>query len=301
MNKTIKITIAVILLGIYLISMIGMVSALTITAVNTNPEEIAPGETASVSIRIENEQGKDVEDVSVILDLIGPDIPFAPYDSSSEYSIDEIEDDDSEYAEFEIIALSDAQSGIYKIPLIINYQIDGKAQPPKNSLIGISVNAEPIISASVEDGLLLKPQENEINIKIVNKGLSDVKFLEVELASSTYYNILSSENVYIGDVDSDDFDSAEFKIFFKANAPSSINLPVTIIYKDALNKKYIEDFDLRVKVYTRKKAIELGLLEKNNIPMYTGIIIGLIIIFFGYKKIKKRRKLKKAAQSAMEH
>jgi len=288
-----------------ILSLVG-VQALVIDSVSMYPSEIAPGETAVITVGIENDGKEDITNVAVILDLTGIiesnmpgvpaitlDIPFAPYESSSEHSFDEIQEDEKDYAEFEIIALSNAKSGVYKIPLKISYTENGELET-RSSLIGITVNTEPIIGVNIEEGLLLKPQENEIGIKIINKGLSDVRFLEVEIGSSTYFDVLSPKQVYIGDIDSDDFDTADFKIYFKSNAPNTLTLPVSVIYKDAVNNKYSEDFDLQVKVYTREKAIELGLLEKSNTRLYAGVVVGLVILYIIYKKIKKQRKLKRA-------
>jgi len=299
MKKLIKISIAAITLGIYLINILGLASALTIVSVDTSPDEIAPGETADIRIGIENDWNENIEDVSIVLDLNDEKLPFAPHDSSSEQSFDEIKEDRIKYAEFEIIVLSDAKSGIYKIPLIINYKNrDGEKQTPKQSLIGITVSSKPIISAHVEEGLLLKGQENEMSIEITNKGLSDVKFLEVELQGSTYYNLLSPKNVYVGDVDSDDFESVEFKIFFKENAPNSITIPINVKYKDNLNKKYEENLNIQASVYDRKKAIELGLIKRDYTSTYIGIVIAVIVIWIIYRKIRKRRKMKKVKASA---
>jgi len=292
---------------IFILLSLATIQALVINSVSMTPNEVAPGETASIRIGIENDGNDDIEDVSVVLDLSGIiesgipgmapviiDMPFAPYDSSSEYSFDEIDEDDTEYAKFKIIALSNAQSGIYKIPLTITYTEDEMIKT-KRSLIGVTVNSEPIIGVSVEDDLLLKGQENEIMIKIVNKGLSDVRFLEIELGSSTYLDLLSQENIYIGDIDSDDFDSAEFRIYFKDKVPSTVNIPVNVVYKDAVNNEYSEEFTIDLKVYTREEAIEIGLLEKSNTRTYVISVIVLVVLYFGYKKWKKYRKMKKAA------
>ncbi len=293
--------------AILIILSLASVQALTITSVSTSPDEIAPGETAIIKIEIENDGEEDIEDVSVSLvfrelirDSFGnivsvSEIPFAPYDSSSEVSFDEIRENKDKIAEFKIIALSDAETRIYKIPLEISYREDNETKT-KNSLISITVSSEPIIGVSVEDGLLLKGKENEISVKVINKGLSDIKFLEVEIGSSTYFSMLSQKNVYIGNIDSDDFDSADFKIFFKENAPNLVNLPVSVTYKDALNNKYEEDFNLQTNVYTRKKAIELGLLEQSRTTTYVGVVVVLVIGYIVYRKIKKRRKMKKARE-----
>jgi len=286
-----KLSIIIILAVFLSLTFVSFASALVINSVSTSPSEVAPGEISLISIEIENNGGDTIEDVSMSLDL--KDAPLAPYNSASEVSFDEIEDGNTEKAEFKIKALSDAESGTYKIPVEIKYT-ENSIGKTKTSLISLNVNAKPIIGASLEDGLLLKGQENAVAVKIVNKGLSNVKFLEIELQNSAKYTILSQENIYIGDIDSNDFDTAEFKLIFKENSPSIVNLPVKVIYKDALNNEYSEEFSLEAKVYTKGQAIQLGLLKKSNTTTYVVVIVVLIIVYIIYRRIKKRRKMKKA-------
>ena len=277
--------------------MLSLASALTITSVDTTPEVIAQGESSIIEIGIENDGNDDIEDVSVSLDLTN--VPFAPHGSSSEVSFDEIKENRNENAEFEISALSNAQSGIYKIPLKISYKISGETEiNTKNSLIGISVNSKPIVNIGIEDGLLLKGQENKISVKITNKGFSDVKFLEVELQGGTSYTTLGPKNVYIGDINSDDFDTAEFNVFFKTNSPGSVNLPIVVRYKDGLNNQYEENFNLQATTYTTKQATDLGLIKKSNTVTYIIITVVLIIIYVIYNRIRKRRKMRMAENSS---
>lgn len=283
------------------------VSALTVSSVSTSPSEVEPGKTVDITIRLENDGNEDIEDVSVSLifrelikDSFGNvvsvnEVPFAPFDSSSEVSFDEIREDKSKEAEFEIIALSDAKSGVYKIPLQITYTENSQTKT-KSSLISITVNSKPIIDVQPADSLLIKGQEGKIDVKIVNKGLSDIKFLEVEIGNSGVFSLTSSNKVYIGDLDSNDFDTAEFKAFFKETSPTNLNVPVKIIYKDTFNKEYTEDYTLPLRVYTKEQAIQLGLLKKSNTTTYIIVVIVLIIIYIVYRKIKKRRKLRKARE-----
>jgi hypothetical protein len=293
-TKQLILTIGILIL-ISLVSL-ASVQAMTIKSVDVFPGEIGPGETATISMILENTLNQDVEDISVSLNFVG--LPFAPYGSSNEASIEELSENEDETISFKVKALTDAESRIYQIPVKITYYDEDGDPRIKDSLIGITVNSEPIIGANTEDGLLLKGQENEVTVKVVNKGLSDVKFLEVELQKGTYHTILSQKNIYIGDIDSDDFDSADFKVFFKGKTPSTVNLIVRINYKDALNNEYSEDFALPLRVYTREQAIQLGLLQKSRTTTYVGVVVVLIIVWFVYRKIKKRRKMKKAQSSA---
>ena len=266
------------------------VSALVIDSVSSVPAEIEPGETSIIEIGVENNRKDDVTDVSITLDLT--ETPFAPDQSSTEYSFDEIKDGKIKYATFKIKALNDAESGIYKIPVEVSYEEDEEIKQ-KQSLISLTINSEPIVSASIEEGLLLKNQENEISIRIVNKGLSNVKFLEAEIKKSPYYSIVSPKNTYIGDLDSDDFETADFKIIFKETSPTNLRIPLTLKYRDSLNEELQETINLEAKIYSIEQATQLGLIQQNNTTTYVIAAITLIIVFLIYRRIRKYYKRKK--------
>jgi hypothetical protein len=287
-----KKTIAILMLGIYLFSLISLANALLISSVSTSPNEVAPGETSRVSITLKNNDDFDIEEVSTSLDFTN--IPFAPHSSGSDYLISEILSRKSKSAEFDVVALNNAASGIYKIPVKIEYRESGQeAGTPnkiKTSLISIMINSKPLLDVNSDDGLLLKNQKNKVTLKIINKGLSDAKFLEINIQGNSYATILSQPKIYIGDVDSNDFQTADFDMFFKSNAPDSIILPATIVYKDISNKEYTETMDVRLKAYSNEQAVQLGLVQRSYTWLIILVIIIAIIIFFIIRAILKRRK-----------
>lgn len=269
------------------------ISAVTIKDVSTSPEEIVPGEVASVSIEIENIFEYDIENLKIKLDL--EDVPFAPYQSSSEEFLDELDDGDEEKFTFKLIVLPDTASGIYKIPVLISYDYEGENET-KEELISLTVNSEPELKISLEDSVvLIRGKENEIVIKIVNSGLSDAKFVFLKSSDATGIKFLTNNEQYIGDIDSDDFYSVGYKVYLSAEASSFISLPLILEYKDATNKEYIETDTITLKTYSLKEAQALGLVEKQNYTFY--ILIG--VCFWGYmayRVIKKRRLKKKREQ-----
>jgi len=281
--------------ALILVASIASVSALTIKNVETSPFQVMPGEEAEIRIVLENNADEDIEDVSVKLDL--DEVPLAPFDSSTEQTEDEIEEDDSESFKFKVIALNDAESGIYKIPLEISYKEDGDLKT-RTGLISITVNAEPELDVRAEEVVLIKGMQKEVSLKIINKGLSDVEFLEIEVMPSTYYTILSPRETYIGEIESDDFDTAEYTIHFNSDVPTGLNLPVKIEYRDITNKKYTENYNIQLTVYDAKKAVELGLIQPNTTGIYIGVVFVLVILFFVYRAIRKSRKRKKAREAA---
>lgn len=268
------------------------ISAVSIKDVSSVPGEVSPGETISVSIEVENIFEYDVEKLTVKLDL-SETIPFAPYQSSSEKFLDELNEGDEEKFTFKLIALPSAEAGIYKIPVIITYENGAGNESIKQELISLTVNSKPELRVSLEDSVVLvKGKENTFSIKIINSGLSDVKFVYLSVSDTGGVKILSEKEQYIGDIDSDDFDSAKFRVYIDDNTLGVVNLPVIIKFKDATNKGFTETETVTLRTYSLKDAQNLGLVKKPNYTVYL-IIAGVLVIYLIYRW-RKKRKLKKS-------
>jgi len=290
MNK--QTTLTIFALTILLASML-MVSAVSVKDVSATPSEVAPGETVSVSIEIENIFEDDVFNLNVKLDLTGADVPFAPFQSSSEKFLDELRDGDEEKFTFKLIVLPETASGIYKIPVAIDYEDEDQNESSKTELISVIVNSEPELKTSLESSeAIIQGKENLFSVKVVNSGLADVKFLYVKVNDVSGVKFLSDKEPYLGDINSDDFDSAKFTVFVSENAASTINMPVILKFKDATNKEFTETKTVTLKTYSLKEAQNLGLVKKPNYTTYI-IVIVVIVGFIVYRKLKKRRKRRK--------
>tara|TARA_Y100000310_G_scaffold329950_1_gene400727 strand:+ start:2091 stop:2966 length:876 start_codon:yes stop_codon:yes gene_type:complete len=277
-----KIRILLVIIGINLA--LSLVSGLTIDSVSSNPTEIKPGERVVVVLMIENNLDVDTEDVTVSLDL--NNIPFAPYQSSNEVTYDDIKENREKEARYELIAEADAESGTYKIPVKITYT-EEEENKENLGLISLIIKAEPRIKISVEDSILIKNQNTDLNLRIVNSGLGEARLLSLELNPGIGIKILGNNNIYIGDIESDDFDTADFQITISESAPSIVTLPVEISYRDSRNNEITENEDLKIRTYTEKQAISLGLIEKSNTRTIVVLIIVLIILYIIYRKLKK--------------
>ncbi len=284
-----------ILASLVLMLMITSLSSaqLVVKNINSYPNEIAPGETSRISVLIENIGDEDFTNIVVKLNL--NDVPFVPKDSSTEKVIDELKDEEDDRVSFIIQALNDAESGTYKIPVKIIYN-DSEKIVERNEILSLTINSKPEIVLEIVEGLFIKDQINEVEIKIINKGLSDIKFLEVETKDIPNVNVLSPEYLYIGGINSDDFDTVKFDVMFKKGAPKTVNFILDLTYKDITNKEYTEQHTARITVYSKDEAYNLGLLKRNYTIAYIGIAVALIIIWIIYRKIRKTRRLRKAEE-----
>ncbi len=274
---------------------LSLVSAISITDVSSSPTEVAPGEEVKITIEIKNIFSYDVENLNVKLDLSSEDVPFAPYQSSSEKFLDALDEGKEEDFKFKLISLPEAHTGIYKIPVLITYEYEGENKTlsgEKTETISVTVNSKPELRISLDDSaVLIKGKENTFSVKVINSGLSDVKFVYLSVGDSSSIKFLSEKEQYIGDIDSDDFDSAEYNAFIKSSAAGSITLSVTLTFLDATNKEFTETANIILKTYSIREARDLGLVKK---PSYTAyIIIILVIVGYFVRRYFRKRKLKK--------
>ncbi len=276
---------------VFLVLFLSLTSAVSIIDVDSLPTQVAPGETVDILIKIENIFEYDVFNLNVKLDLSG-DIPFAPFQSSSEKFLDELEEGDEERFSFKLIVLPSASSGIYKIPVEITYEDEDRNSSSKSELISITINSEPELKVSLEDAILIKGRENALSIRVVNSGLSDVKFMYLKVGDALGVRFLSENEQYLGDIDSDDFDAAEFDIYLSESASGLINLQVTLGFKDSTNKEFTETKSITLRTYSLKEAQELGLVKKPNYTIY--VVIGVLVVAYIIRRILKKRKRRKS-------
>ena len=284
MNKRIYLTL---IFGLFLVFTLMEISAVSIKDVTSNPSQVAPGETSDITIKIENIFDYDVYNLNVKLDLTN--VPFAPYQSSSEKFLDKLNDGDKETFNFELIVLPSASTGIYKIPVQITYERENGSSVSKQEMISLTVNSAPKLTVSVDNPeTLIKGKENSLSVKVINSGLSDVKFLYLSLADSGGVRVLSNKEQYMGNISSDDFDTATFSIYINPNSLNSVTIPVIIKYFDSTNKEYTETKEILIKTYSLNEAQDLGLVVKPNYLLY--ILAGIIVVaYFIYRFLKKRR------------
>ena len=264
-----------------LVFTIPLISALNINSIDI-PTEVKSRDIFSINIDLENNEDNTIRNVNIDLKL--NDLPFKIL---SQEGIDKITKNDEETLSLVLQVLPGSASKIYTMPAVITYETDNINQ--KETSFTIVVNDRPILDLTAKSDPIIKGEKSTITIKIINKGLGDIKFLNVELAPSGF-TLLSEKQQYIGELASDDFDSVEFDIALNQNAQRAITSNVLLTYEDIAGKKYSETKPVELRVYDRSEAESLGLIKRNNTPyIITGIII-IVILFLIYRRIRKRKK-----------
>ncbi|MFC1741778.1 COG1361 S-layer family protein [Nanoarchaeota archaeon] len=291
-------------------------AAVVIESVNLEPDMISPGNTGTLNIKLKNMADSLMEDVNVKLDLtletiprsatgaessiLYEALPFAPTSSSGEKHIQSLKSGASDIVSYDLTVYPDAQSRVYKLPVIISYKDELDNEFEKEQIIGVTVGAKPDIYVVIDSSdLVAGTKSGKVSFKFVNKGVTDIKFLNVVLKETEDYDIISSDEEYMGNVDSDDFESVDFMIYLKNNndakTKSEIMFPLAITFKDANNIDYAKDVSVKHKIYT---AEQKGQAQSRSAMIIVFAVIIIIVGWIIYRKWEKRRKAKLQAQKA---
>ncbi|MBI5065438.1 hypothetical protein HZA97_04310 [Candidatus Woesearchaeota archaeon] len=253
---------------------------LTISDAQTTPLQVAPGNKVIVDLTLENQASFLLKNVQVKLGL--SNLPFAPSEGIEEQTLKELLN--PQKLSFKLSVNPDAEAGVYKVPVMLNYFDEFGNSYSKSNLISIKVGSTPKLEISQESSTLLVGKKEEATIKLVNNGLTKVKLLTVTIQAINA-ELLSSNNVYIGDLDVDDFQTIDMDLFPQSK---ETQLKLTLSFKDANNKEFKETVTLPIKVYTDEEAKALGLVSQSNLFVYLAIIVVLIVAYVFYKKIRKK-------------
>ena len=276
---------------------------LAIKSVTAEPAQVAPGGKIDLTLVFSNMAGSLIKNVKVNLQLIQvlqsatslsyTELPFSPVDSTNEQVIQQINGKNDASVIFSLLVNPGATSGIYKVPVLVTYSNEFGQNFSLTQIVSIVVAEQPQLLVTVQNSeILYEGQSGIVTIKFVNKGTGNIQFLYAKLQESPNYKILNSDDEYIGKIESDDYSTSDFKLHLLKGEKDYFMLPLHVSFKDPLNKDYEQDLNLKVKLYSKDEAKNLGLETKST--NFTGIVIVLVIVVVGlFLYIRSRRKSKK--------
>lgn len=259
-------------------------ASVDIASIESDPERMIPGSKATIYINLKNTATTLMRDLLVKLDVSG--IPFIPLNSINEKKVNKLSPNEEVIVSFDVMVDPDASSGPYKVPLSFSFYDGLDNAQNKNYTIGLLIDSEAELQLDVEDTeIYTKGGTGKITISISNIGTSDLKFVSLKLMDSEDYDVIGTDRVYLGNLDSDDFETADFKISSKSS--KDILLKILIDYKNAYNEDFNQIYEVKLPMYSGGKAVAYGLVAKNG--GFTSIIFYILLILFVYAWWKERK------------
>jgi len=256
-----------------------LVSAVTI------PEVAIPGENVQLKLKVKSLTHAEIRDVKLSLDLEDTTTTtyyFAPIGSANEQIIEIIKPNQEKEVTFTLAASPDTPIDVEKIPLTMTYLDDEGNSYTKSYLIGIKTYEKPSYILALEDKTIYKKlQKGKVTFSIANTGKASLNYLGMELIEQPlYYRIISSNKNYIGNLDSDDFDTAEFEIYTENSEANELPLKVKLTYKDDYGKLFEEEHSVKVTLYDKRDAMKYGLEMKQGAGSIFNYMLLLLVTIF---------------------
>ncbi len=248
----------------------------------TKPEQVAPGSEVLLNIRLSNVASFELKNIEVSLDL--SKTPFSPIKGVDKETVNQLIRNSIVTKQINLIVDSNAEAGVYKIPLKLNYFDEFGTKYSKDAVISIKIGSTPRIEISQESSKLIIGEKSEATIKLVNNGLTKIKLLTINLEAINT-ELISSNNIYLGDLDVDDFQTIDVELFSQNNGAS---LTLKLNFKDANNNDFSETVNIPLKVYSREEAKKIGIIQESNSFIYMLILVVALLAYFVYRKIKRK-------------
>ncbi len=257
-------------------------AVLVVDSYKVSPSPITPGQAVKVELQLRNAGRIAVKNVDVSIDL--EDGKFSTIGSGAKKRVDFIGFGETETVSFELASDTSTEVKVYNIPVTLKYVDEKNKEYSDTAKISLVVNAKPEISLTVDKtDFGSKKVPGIVTLKVVNKGVVNMKYLTVKLVQTPDYDVLSPSNeAYVGNLDSDDFETVDFTVKPLVESP---RLSVTLEFKDPYNIDFSTQYDLPLRIIT---AAELG---KSSTP-WTAIIVGVVIVgivlYWWFRRRKKK-------------
>jgi len=249
---------------------------LNIADVRTEPEILQIGKQGTIKFKLVNNAESTIKDVLVELNFASSNL--APAQGTTVKKIRNLNRNEGIDVDFEVYALPNTESGIYTVPLYINYtNIQGETRS-FSTLISIKISETPSYYVLVES-IKRMSGATQATLKFVNNGPTVLQFFNVKVLESRYVKLKSSDQLYIGDLDSDDYLT---ETFLADITRSKTIVPLEITYKDSIGNSY-KDY---VNVTWDKSKIE----NKTPASIAPLILVLLVAAGVGYYFYRKRKR-----------
>ncbi len=174
----------------------------------------------------------------------------------------------------------------HPLPIAIHYENETHGVEPVQEysvLVPVSGRNALFVYLDSQDKLTERAV-GEITIGIANRGLARVKHVVLMIADEDRFELIDTDTRYIGDIESDDYDTVDFRILPESS--DCRNVTVDVSYADDYGTTYNMTTELPIKVYTSGEMKAIAPVGGG----YTGIIIGVLVLALVYvfrKRIKR--------------
>ncbi|MFB6204518.1 MAG: COG1361 S-layer family protein [Candidatus Nanohaloarchaea archaeon] len=226
------------------------------------PGNVAPGATQTMNLTLKNLADSQLKNIEVSLDLSAKTLPFAVAGTSSKH-VQSIESGATEKVSYRLQVDSDASNGVYKLPITLSYENEAGTSFTSSLVTGVVVGGETNLQVGVNERARLMPDTTgKVTLRIVNAGEGQAKFVSVTVPDGENYEVLSTNDIYLGNMGPDDYQTAEVELYVSGR--ENFELPVTLHYRDGTGQKVVNTQNVSLDVYTAEEVRKYNMQKRGN-------------------------------------
>jgi len=238
-----------------------------VSDVSISKDPLYPGDTANLDLTIKNYGVEDIKQVELTLtaptniNIVG---------STKRFFLEQLRSSKEVKVSYPIIVNSKAEMGAYDFPLSIKITDNYGNEQTFTDSIGVQVYAQPDIQFSVRS---YDTSTGKISTLVANRGKATALYTMVKLEGVTG----TPSEVYIGNLDSDDYSTADFTV-----TPQEGTAVLTVYYVDSNNAE---------KSITQNVQVHFIPQTNGTIYLAGGVVVvlaGLVYWFFFRNKKKEK-------------
>jgi hypothetical protein len=247
------------------------------------PDDVGSGTAREMNVTLDNTANAYFRNIELGLNP-GQQTPVVVSGTSSQ-RVSSIAPDQQRTLSYTLNVDESAENGVYSIPISLSYENEAGATLTRSASTGIVVGGSPQIEVGVnDDGELDAGTTGAVNFRFVNRGEGTAKFVKVEVQDSSNYTIRSGESVYLGDMQSDDYQTAETTVYTESGT-GSITLPVEVTYQEnGQEKTFTENVNVNVLTAEERQMYNTG----SGSPVVP-IVVVLVLVAAGVYYWRKRK------------
>ncbi len=223
-------------------------AVLVIDGYSINPSPAQPGQPVTVQFTLGNPGSVGIKNADIKLDL---ENTFSTINSGTKKRVQYISPGSTAKVSFELASDPTTQVKLYSIPVNLTFQDDQNKQYSDTAKVSLMMYSSPellVLMDSIGTAGLDTP--GTLSVKVINKGVMNVKYVTLVLNESRDYTFLSpSPELYLGNLDSDDFETASLILKPLTKTPV---LHGVLLFKDAYNAQLSQEFTLPLTLVSAK-------------------------------------------------
>jgi hypothetical protein len=211
---------------------------------------------------------------------------FSPIGSSNQKTLKEILPGEQVDVEFDLMALPDALSNIYAIPVYFNYNDEDNNPFHIRVDVPLMIHSEPELYIEMKStNLRTTDFAAEVVFTVANRGFSQLRYITIELEEDETVTLLTApKSIYIGDLAPGEAKEGTFNVLAE---DKNIVFPIKAEYRDSYNQEYEQlreiPFTIINKNYYRDLPYEMMIVWF----VLGGVILALTIFYVKQMSRKK--------------